>query len=625
MKRACTFACLRMSALLVLSSSATPGGQAQKQPATAPVTFADVTMPAGIAWQHVNGATPEKYLIETMGGGGGFLDYNGDGLLDIFFVQSGCHKFAANCRASKNALYRQNPDGTLADVAAAAGVADSGTYGMGLAVADFDNDGHPDIYVTGFPHNVLYRNNGDGTFTDATHKAGVAGSGWGTSAAFFDYNHDGLSDLYVGRYLDWDYDKNLYCGERRPGYRSYCHPDEFRCLGSVLFRNNGDGTFTDVSEKSGIGKACGKALGVVAFDFDGDGWPDLFVANDAVPNFLFRNNQDGTFTETALLAEVALGYSGKPQSGMGTDSADLDGEARPGLFVTNIDHEPNNLFHNNGDGTFTDITVERGMGTVALGMSGFGTRFLDFDNDGKLDLVVLNGHVLDNIALYHEGVAFAERPFLLHNTGTRFEEVGALHGAAFQKAYVGRALATGDYDNDGDTDLLWVINGGPPVLLRNDGGNRSAWIGFDLRGTASGRDALGAIVTVATAGRRQAREKVGGASYLAAHDPRMLFGLGDAKKVDKVEVRWPSGVTSVLENVPAGQYVRVEEPAKKTAAYEKETGDAQMTGVRLHYREAHEGHSWGSWRARIPEALRFLWRHRNRKDDADWQRSRACE
>ncbi len=572
MKRACAFDCTWMSALLVLSAAVTLAEQAQKLPAPTSVTFTDVTKQAGINWQNVTGATPEKYLIETMGGGGGFLDYNGDGRLDIFLVQSGCHKFSANCKAGKNALYRQNADGTFTDVAEATGVANSGVYGMGVAVADFDNDGRPDIYVTGFPHNVLYHNNGDGTFTDVTEKAGVAGAGWGTSAAFFDYNHDGLPDLYVGRYMDWDYSKNLYCGEKRPGYRSYCHPDEFKCLGSLLFRNNGDGTFTDASEKSGIGKACGKALGVVAFDFDGDGWQDLFVANDAVPNFLFRNNHDGTFTETALLAEVALGYSGKPQSGMGTDSADLDGDGWPGLFVTNIDHEPNNLFHNNGDGTFTDITVEEGMGTVALGTSGFGTRFLDFDNDGKLDLVVLNGHVLDNIAFYHEGVAFAERPFLLHNTGTRFEEVGALHGPAFQKTYVGRALATGDFDNDGDTDFLWVINGGPPVLLRNDGGNGNAWIGFDLRGTVSGRDAFGAVVTVTAAGRRLVRERVGGASYLAAHDPRILFGLGDAKKVDKVGVRWPSGATSVLENVPTGQYLRVEEPAMKSAASQSQGG-----------------------------------------------------
>lgn len=536
--------------------------QSSEKPSALPaVVFTDMTERLGIHWQHINGATPDKYLIETMGGGGAFLDYNQDGRLDIFLVQSGCHQFSVNCKPGRNALYRQNADGTFTDVAEAAGVANSGVYGMGIAVGDYDNDGYPDIYVTGFPHNVLYHNNRNGTFTDVTAKAGVAAGGWSTSAAFFDYNHDGLPDLYVGRYLDWDYSKNVFCGDRSPGRRSYCHPDEFKCATSRLFRNNGNGTFTDVSDGSGIGKACGKALGVVAFDFNGDGWTDLYVANDAVPNFLFRNNGDGTFTETALLAEVALGYSGKPQSGMGTDAADFDGDGKPDLFVTNIDNEPNNLFHNNGDETFSDVTVEQNLGTVALQTSGFGTRFLDFDNDGRLDIAVLNGHVLDNIHLFHETVSFAERPFLLHNIGNRFLEEGASHGNAFQKAYVGRALATGDFDNDGDTDLLWITNGGPPVLLRNDGGNRNSWIGFELVGQASGRDAVGAVVSVTAGGRRQVRQKVGGASYLAAHDPRLLFGLGDARAAERVEIRWPSGAVSSLENVPARQYVRIQEPS----------------------------------------------------------------
>jgi enediyne biosynthesis protein E4 len=523
------------------------------------VVFTDVTQQLGITWQHINGATPEKYLIETMGGGGAFLDFNNDGRLDIFLVQSGCHRFSVNCKPEKNALYRQNADGTFTDVADAAGVANSGIYGMGVAVGDFDNDGYPDIYVTGYPHNVLYHNNGDGTFTDVTAKSHVAGSGWSTSAAFFDYNRDGLLDLYVGRYLEWDESKNIYCGEQRPGYRSYCHPDEFKCVSSLLFRNNGDGTFTDVSQVSGIAKACGKALGVVAFDFNNDEWPDLYVANDAVPNFLFKNNHDGTFTECALLAEVALGYSGKPQSGMGTDAADFDGDGRPDLFVTNIDNEPNNLFHNNGDGTFDDVTVNASLGSVALLFSAFGTKFIDFDNDGYLDLAVLNGHVLDNIHLYRSGVTFAERPFLLQNVAGKFYEVGAKHGAAFTKTYVGRALATGDFNNDGAIDMLWVTNGGPPILLRNDGGNRNSWIGFQLRGTVSNRDAVGAVVTVTAGNRRWVREVVGGSSYCAAHDLRLLFGLGSSEKVDKVDVRWPSGATSHLENLPARKYLQITE------------------------------------------------------------------
>ena len=526
------------------------------------VQFTDVTQQSGISWRHVNGATDEKFLIETMGGGGAFLDYNQDGRLDIFLVQSGCHKFSVKCTAGQNALYRQNPDGSFTDVAKQAGVADSGTYGMGVAVGDYDNDGYPDIYVTGFPHNVLYHNNGDGTFTDVTAKAGVAASGWSTSAAFFDYNRDGFLDLFVGRYLDWDYDKNVFCGERRPRYRAYCHPDQFKAVSNKLFRNKGDGTFSDVSEASGVGKVEGKALGVVAFDFNRDGWQDLYVANDKVRNFLFRNNGDGTFTEMGLVAEVAYGAQGSPESGMGTDAADFDGDGWPDLFVTNIDYEPNNLFHNNGDETFDDVTVRAGLGSVAMLFSAFGTKFIDFDNDGNMDLVVLNGHVLDNIQLFREGVTFAERPFLLQNFGDKFEEVGSAHGSAFTKGYVGRALATGDFNNDGAIDMLWVSNGGPPVLLRNDGGNRNSWIGFQMRGTVSNRDAIGTVVTVTAGNRKWIREVVGGSSYCAAHDLRLLFGLGPSEKVDKVEIRWPSGIISHLESPPVRKYAHVAEPLR---------------------------------------------------------------
>ncbi len=528
------------------------------------VQFTDVTQQLGITWSHVNGATDEKYLIETMGGGGAFLDYNRDGRLDLFLVQSGCHRFSVKCTAGHNALYRQNPDGSFTDVAKQAGVADSGIYGMGVSVGDYDNDGFSDIYVTGFPHNVLYHNNGDGTFTDVTAKAGVAASGWSTSAEFFDYNRDGFLDLFVGRYLDWDYNKNVFCGERRPGYRAYCHPDQFKAVSSRLFRNNGNGTFSDVSEVSGVGKVEGKALGVVAFDFNRDGWQDLYVANDKVRNFLFRNNGDGTFTEVGLVAEVAYGGQGSPESGMGTDAADFDGDGWPDLFVTNIDYEPNNLFHNNGDESFDDVTVRTNLGSVAMLFSAFGTKFIDFDNDGNMDIVVLNGHVLDNIQLFREGVAYAERPFLLQNVGGKFQEVGAAHGKAFTKAYVGRALATGDFNNDGAIDMLWVTNGGPPVLLRNDGGNRNSWIGFQLKGTASNRDAIGAVVTLTAGNRRWVREVVGGSSYCAAHDPRLLFGLGSIEKVDQVEIRWPSGAITPLQNVRPRQYVQVTEPNRSS-------------------------------------------------------------
>ena len=533
------------------------------------VQFTDVAQQLGITWRHVNGATEEKYLIETMGGGGAFLDYNHDGRLDIFLVQSGCHKFSVKCAQGHNALYRQNPDGTFADVAAQAGVADSGIYGMGVAVADYDNDGFPDIYVTGFPHNVLYHNNGNGTFTDVTTKSGTAASGWSTSAAFFDYDRDGFPDLFVGRYLDWDYDKNVFCGERRPGFRAYCHPDQFKAVTNKLFHNNGNGTFTDVSEASGIGKVEGKALGVVAFDFNRDGRQDVYVANDKVHNSLFRNNGDGTFSEIALIAEVAYGSQGSAESGMGTDAADFDGDGWPDLFVTNIDHEPNNLFHNNGDETFDDVTMRANLGSVALLFSAFGTKFIDFDNDGNMDLFVLNGHVLDNIPLFREDVTFAERPFLLQNLNGKFQEVGAAHGAALTKAYVGRALAAGDFNNDGAMDLLAVTNGGQPVLLRNNGASHNAWIGFQLRGTASNRDAIGAVVTVTAGVRQWVKEVMGGSSYCAAHDPRLLFGLGLSNKVDKVEIRWPSGIVSHLQDLPVRQYVQVTEPANEHSAIRK--------------------------------------------------------
>lgn len=533
------------------------------QPQAPSVEFVDITHSVGIGWEHVNGATPEKYLIETMGGGGAFLDFNRDGLLDIFLVDSGCHPFSLDCEPAGHALFQQNEDGSFREVTKAVGLAD-GVYGMGVAVGDYNNDGYPDIYVTNFGPNQLFRNNGDGTFTDATAESGTGDPGWGTSAAFFDYNRDGWLDLYVGNYLDWTYEKNIWCGRRQPGYRSYCHPDFFPGVASRLYRNEGDGTFTDVTEAAGVGLTDGKALGVVAFDYNRDGWPDLYVANDAVRNFLFRNNGDGTFEEVGLLSGVAYGFSGKPESGMGTDAADYNRDGWPDLFVTNIDYEPNNLLRNNGDGTFMDVTVPAGLTSVALLYSGFGTRFLDFDNNGTLDLIVLNGHVMENIHLYRARVTFRERPFLFENRGGRFVEVGEKHGSVFTRLLAGRALASGDIDNDGDIDLLWVNNGQPPLLLRNDGGNRNAWVGFELVGSRSNRDAVGAVVTVKTANAIQVREIVGGASYCAGHDLRLLFGLGKAETVEEVVVRWPSGASSRFSDLRVRRYHRIEEPVKET-------------------------------------------------------------
>ena len=549
-----------VSRLSVLGAIACLGcvvGQAAAQiPA---IRMVDVTEEAGIDWVHTNGVTPEKYLIETMGGGGAVLDYDRDGWLDIFLVDSGCHANSPDCAATGSRLYRQASAGRFEDVTSAAGLLAQG-YGMGVAVGDINNDGFPDIYITRYGPNVLYLNNGDGTFRDITDKSGTGDPDWSVSAAFFDYNRDGLPDLFVGDYLTWDYELKKLCGEDRPGRRSYCHPNQFALIGSRLYRNEGEGVFTDVSESSGIGAAKGKALGVVAFDVDSDGWPDLHVANDTEPNFLFHNQGDGTFEEIALLAELAYGISGKPESGMGTDAADFDGDGLSDLTVTNFHNEVNSLLHNNGDLTFIDVTLRAGLGSVALDFSGFGTRFVDYDNDGDLDVFVVNGHVIDNIHLFEEGVEYAERPFFFRNTGGRFEEIGASLGEVFETPYVGRALVTGDYDNDGDVDFLLVNNGQRPVLLRNDGGNARSWIGFELAGSDSGRDAFGARVRVRTGDNWQMREIVGGASYAAAHDLRLLFGLGAGETAEEVEIRWPSGVVTRLEGLAARQYHRVEEP-----------------------------------------------------------------
>jgi hypothetical protein len=525
------------------------------------VTFTDVTAAAKITWKHDNLVTPEKYFIETMGGGGAFLDYDQDGWMDIYLVNSSATEYHKPKAPIRNALYRNNGDGTFSDVTEKAGVAGRG-FGQGVATGDYNNDGHPDIYITNYGKNILYRNNCDGTFTDVTDKAGVGDSRWSTSAAFFDYDNDGLLDLFVCNYLDWDFSKNIFCGENRPGYRSYCHPNNYKGISNALYRNNGDGTFSEVTKKAGIESAEGKGLGVVCADYNDDGWMDVFVANDAVRNFLFVNNRDGSFTESGLIAEVAYGLAGKPQSGMGCDLGDFDSDGLPDLIVTNIELEPNNIYHNNGDETFTDNTVRVGLAKVALLFSGFGVRFADYDNDGDLDLVIANGHPLDNIHLFRDGVAWAERPFVHDNTGGVFRDVSDERGEAMKKAYSGRALAMGDYDNDGDEDFLLVQNGGAPVLLRNDGGNRNNWIGLHLEGTRSNRDATGARVTLTAGDLKIVRHLVGGSSYAAAHDPRLVIGIGGRTRIDSVEIRWPSGSTEKIEGPGINGYLRMKEKGK---------------------------------------------------------------
>jgi hypothetical protein len=523
---------------------------------SARIQFVDITAAAGIKWNLRALVPGARYLIETMGGGGGFIDYNGDGLLDIYLVCYTQTPQPAGASKLKDVLYRNNGDGTFSDVTESAGIANS-MLGMGLAVGDYDNDGWPDLYITGYGASKLYRNSGKGTFTDVTGQSGVNNRLWGTSAAFFDYDNDGYLDLFVCNYLTYD-EKNLPCTfyDNKP----YCSISKFKGSVSRLFHNNGDGTFADVSEKARIANPIGKGLGVVAFDYDNDGRIDIFQANDASANFLFHNNGDGIFSEVALEAGVAFDPNGSARGGMGVDAEDLDGDGYLEIFVANFSAETNALFHNDKDGLFTEITNKVGLGTISIPMSGFGSRFFDYNNDGLVDLFVHNGHPFEPINKLFPETTYKEPPFLFENTGKGFRDVAAEHGAALKKFYAGRGLAVGDIDNDGDSDLLLMNVGEPPVLLRNDGGNGNRWLGIKLVGTKSNRDAVGTKVSVMAGGGRRIKHRLGGTSYCSASDERLLFGLGSNGSISEIEVRWPNGQVSTLENVRTNQYITIKEP-----------------------------------------------------------------
>jgi hypothetical protein len=551
----------RLAALPVLVAIALvfSRGRAEQEPA---IEFVDVTKAAGIAFRHDNARSTEKYLIETMGAGAAWIDFDNDGWLDLYLVNSAATKVYQPDRPLAGALYRNNHDGTFTDVTAKAGVAATGIFGMGVAVGDYDNDGFPDLYLIGYRQSILYHNNGDGTFSDVTARAGVANRGkWGSSGAWFDYDHDGRLDLLVVNYLDFTPEHNLICAQG--GHRSYCHPNKYHGQPPVLYHNNGDGTFTDVSRTSGIGLKAGNGLGVVCFDSNGDGWTDVFIANDSMENFLFVNRGNGTFEETGIPAGVALGDDGKTEAGMGVDAADYDGDGRPDLFVTHLDLELNRLYRNRGDGTFEDATLRSKIGTRNFRKSGFGTRFIDYDNDGWRDLFIANGHVLDNIELFHKDTTYAEPKTMYRNVRGVFEDVTSQLGPAMLAPSVARAAAFADFDNDGDIDILVTNNGGAPQLLRNDGGNRSHWIQLRLIGVRSNRDGIGARVKITAGGITQVDEAKGGMSYQAAHDPRLHFGLGGAARVDSIEIRWPSGQVDRLSDVAADRVVTVKEGAAR--------------------------------------------------------------
>ncbi len=500
------------------------------------------------------------YLPETVGAGCAFLDYDNDGWMDIYLVNSGSCDFYQPSTPLRNALYRNNRDGTFTDVTAKAGVAGN-AYGMGVAVGDYDGDGLPDMYVTQYPHSILYHNNGDGTFTDVTAKAGVSAPGWATSAVWFDYDNDGKLDLFVCRFAEFSKTKNVICGGHKTGERFYCKPNVFAPMANWLFHNNGDGTFTDVSRESGIAHAAAKAWGVVAADINNDGWMDLFVGNDTAPNSLFLNRGKGGFEDGGLLAGIAFNPFGVARSGMGVDAADYDQDGWLDLFVANVDHEMYSLYRNGKNETFEDVAVHTPIGAATRMMSGWGLKFFDYDNDGELDLMVANGHPDLTIGSHHPDLEYLEAPLLFKSDGRAWTNVSSQAGAAFAKKIAGRGLALGDFDNDGAVDALITLNDGAPVLLKNQAAQGNHWLGIRLVGTRSNIDAVGAQITYQSGDWKRHRIKVGGGSYLSSHDPRIVLGLGGRTKIDFVEIRWPlpgGGVTRLMEP-PIDRYITITE------------------------------------------------------------------
>ena len=523
----------------------------------AAIQFVDVTEEAGISFRHINGAEGAFHIPETLGAGGAFFDADNDGYLDIYLVNSGYWDTSPSAKQTTSTLYRNNRDGTFTDITATAKVGNRGNYGQGVTCADYDNDGNVDLYVTNFGTNVLYRNNGDGTFTDATTSAGVGDPGWSSSACFLDYNLDGHLDLFVVNYLVYSIDVPYPpCGE--DGVHTYCHPSVFEGAPDRLYRNNGDGTFTDASREAGVGDIGGlfhgKGLGVVSADFNNDGAPDLYVANDDTRNDFFYNNGDGTFSEISLLAGCAYSFNGVAQAGMGVTTGDYNGDGWFDIFVTNLSYETNALYRNNGDGTFTDVIYEAHLGKESYLFVGFGTGFFDADNDGWLDIFIANGHILDNIEDTHDILTYRQPDQLFRNKGdSTFQEVSESAGAYFQNVAVSRGALFGDYDNDGDVDMLVTQSNGPATLLRNETGAQNNYVSIKTIGVISNRDGIGTRIVLTAGEQTQIREVNPASSYLSSHDARCYFGLGTSATVDRLEVRWQSGVRQVFENLPANQ------------------------------------------------------------------------
>jgi hypothetical protein len=524
-----------------------------------------VTERLGVNFEYLSSHTSKKYLLETMGPGVALFDYDNDGRLDLYLVNGApladpTPKGTVPTKSGPqywNRLYHQKPNGTFEDVTEKAGLQGSG-YGMGVAVGDFDNDGYEDLYVTAYGGNKLYHNNDDGTFTDVTQRSGVAGSGWSTSAAWVDLDGDGFLDLVVLRYLDWDFD-DIWCGEHKDGYRAYCHPDYFKPVAPLVYHNNKDGTFTEVAQTTGLSKP-GKGLGLAIADYDRDGHVDLFVANDSMFEFLYHNKDHGTFDEVALTAGVAVDLDGRTYAGMGVDFADYNNDGLSDIVVTDLANQRYALYQNNGDGTFTYATQSIGVGQITLAHSGWGVRFLEYDNDGWKDLLIAQGHDLDTIELNYPNLHYREPMLLARNTGHGFVDVSAESGSVFRQPWVARGMAVGDIDNDGRLDAVVTTNDGPVHILRNEASTQNHWILLKLVGHMSNRDAIGASVTLVTNVGSQYATVSTASSYLSASDKRVHFGLGQEKTVQKIEIRWPSGIMQTLRDIGADQILQIDEP-----------------------------------------------------------------
>ena len=556
---------LLMGVVAAQQSGSTPDSQK-----AFPCKFVDITAASAIHFNYISSHTSKHYLPETMGAGVALFDYDNDGRLDIFIVngaplQDPTPKGSIPQKTDPtywNRLYHQKADGTFEDVTEKTGLQGAG-YGMGVAVGDYDNDGFEDLFVTAYGGNKLYHNNGDGTFTDVTEKAGVAGSGWSTSAAWVDLDNDGLLDLVVLRYLQWDFD-DIYCGEHKEGYRAYCHPDLFQPISPLVYHNDGNGHFTEVSKKIGLSKP-GKGLGIAVADYDRDGLIDLFVANDSMVEFLYHNKGNGTFEEVGLLSEVAVDGDGRTYAGMGVDFADYNNDGWPDLIITDLANQRYALYLNSRDSTFSYSSFTSGVARATMTHSGWGVRFLDYDNDGWKDLLIAQGHDLDTVELSYPNLHYREPMLLLRNTGKDFIDVSAASGAVFSQPWLSRGMAIGDIDNDGRLDAVVTTNDGPVHILHNETPTQNHWLLLRLVGHKSNRDAIGAEVKLITSKGPQFSTVSTAGSYLSSSDKRVHFGLGSESVAQSIEIRWPSGITQTLKNVHADQILTFDEPVSAAA------------------------------------------------------------